>query len=306
LQLQNELAENVSIEQLARFLVCLGFKAEQHLAYLWNLYCDCRHWQAKDMAQLIAIYYPLRAKYIADLTSNDRYYLKNVIYKKSFRRKTKIKSEALTLLDGLQPNDFDRVMAADLKNGDTSTVSSWQYKDQHLVIKRYNRKNFVRKILPSFRKSHAARSWDNVHLLQALGVATLRPLALYERWIGFMQRQAYFIYEFLDGLSLCHFFSELTADQYQPYIDSIMRLFCFLFQHQICHGDLKASNLIMCNGTVFLIDLDSLQTHLGAKFSKRWQRDMARFLRNWDKHPELKKLFKQALLQNGLLAGKKR
>jgi Ser/Thr protein kinase RdoA (MazF antagonist) len=51
---------------------------------------------------------------------------------------------------------------------------------------------------------------------------------------------------------------------------------------RITHGDLKASNLLWDADRLVLIDLDAMCQHASpAGFARAWQRDRARFLRNW-------------------------
>ncbi len=62
----------------------------------------------------------------------------------------------------------------------------------------------------------------------------------------------------------------------------------------IRHGDLKATNFIICGDRPYLMDLDAMRQYkLGSLFKPFRQRDRTRFMRNWDDHPSLRTLFEE-------------
>jgi len=63
---------------------------------------------------------------------------------------------------------------------------------------------------------------------------------------------------------------------------ALLTLFGTLHALRISHGDLKATNLLWHDGQVVLIDLDAMTQHRSSRtHAQAWQRDRARFLRNW-------------------------
>jgi tRNA A-37 threonylcarbamoyl transferase component Bud32 len=82
-----------------------------------------------------------------------------------------------------------------------------------------------------------------------------------------------------------------VSDQH---LASIVRLFSGLKAAGLIHGDTKASNFIVCEGRVLLVDLDAL--HEGMEQA----RDIARFLANWNTEPDLRQRFCQSFQDAGL------
>jgi tRNA A-37 threonylcarbamoyl transferase component Bud32 len=74
----------------------------------------------------------------------------------------------------------------------------------------------------------------------------------------------------------------------------IARLFCQLRAAGLTHGDTKATNFLVADGTVHLIDLDALRLDATGTAA-----DVKRFLENWDE-PERER-FVAAFHDAGLL-----
>ena len=75
-------------------------------------------------------------------------------------------------------------------------------------------------------------------------------------------------------------------------------LFAALLRERISHGDLKGYNVFWDNGRWSLIDLDAMrQHHSDRSFARAYERDRARFLRNWPADSRLFKLLDQRLPQ---------
>ena len=61
----------------------------------------------------------------------------------------------------------------------------------------------------------------------------------------------------------------------------------------IAHGDCKATNFILHNDQVYIIDLDAMQEmNKRENFEKFQRKDLKRWLKNWDSHEMLKEKFK--------------
>ena len=57
---------------------------------------------------------------------------------------------------------------------------------------------------------------------------------------------------------------------------------------------MKATNIIIHNDKPYLLDLDSMKAHKNKYiFMCAWQKDIKRFMKNWDDLPEINQLFKQ-------------
>jgi len=168
-----------------------------------------------------------------------------------------------------------------LKEGKTCTVARVDLPDQSVVIKRYNLKSTWHALERLARPSRAWHSWREGHRLSFFGVATPEPLALIEERIGPLRRRAFLINAFCPGISLMdHLSPDREPDAATA--TAILSLFNTLYQQRISHGDLKATNLLWCEGQLIVIDLDAMTQHTSSRtFARAWRRDRARLLRNW-------------------------
>jgi len=73
-----------------------------------------------------------------------------------------------------------------------------------------------------------------------------------------------------------------NLDQLASCADLLLQLLKQLYQLRLSHGDLKASNLLLFDRQLYVLDLDSMQKHRSArKFQRSFQRDVERLLQNW-------------------------
>jgi tRNA A-37 threonylcarbamoyl transferase component Bud32 len=161
-----------------------------------------------------------------------------------------------------------------LKDGNSATVVRWQpVQGPALIIKRYNVKSpwhALRRMLrpvPRFR-----RSWQNGHRLSLLGIPTARPLALLERRLGPFRGVAYLLMTDLGDHTLAGA-SDSVLDRR---INEVTDLFVLLRKLELQHGDGKASNFLLHEDRLHLIDLDAMRPS-----ATGWSKDVARFLANW-------------------------
>lgn len=186
-----------------------------------------------------------------------------------------------------------------LKDGNTCTVSRVCVEGQFYVIKRYNIKSLRHKVSRFFRTTRARVSWLNSHTLDFYGIPTAQMHALYEERKGFMRGRAFLIMQNLDGA--------LLSEKKQPLSSNIRKaaimLFQKLFEAGLVHGDTKSNNFIVLNDAaspppaqtiLAMIDLDAMvRFRPGLKiagnelFRKAFEKDLKRFLTNFDADPEL-------------------
>lgn len=179
-----------------------------------------------------------------------------------------------------------------VKRGNSATLVRAQAA-QPVVIKRYNIKNLqqgLRRMLrptPRFR-----RAWMMGRLLNLLDLPTARPLALVEGRRRFLPGVAYLVMEDLGGRDLATEIAEggLSAAR----CNELVTLFLYLKRAGLTHGDTKATNFLIHDDRVHLIDLDAM--HLGLR---GFDQDIRRFLDNW-KTAE-RQQFEAAFGQAGLL-----
>ena len=78
--------------------------------------------------------------------------------------------------------------------------------------------------------------------------------------------------------------------------EAVRTLFANLAAAHISHGDLKASNFICGGEELVVLDLDVMRQHDSeASWRKAWQKDRARFLRNWPEGSALRRDMDAAL-----------
>ncbi|MCU7798882.1 MAG: hypothetical protein KZQ70_01740 [gamma proteobacterium symbiont of Lucinoma myriamae] len=196
-----------------------------------------------------------------------------------------------------QPEQFFQDDNAEyLKQGNTCTVKSILVDNERYVVKRYNPKGIAYELKHKGKISRARKSWLNAHLLRFMGIFTPEPVALIEQQAALGKRCSYFICKFQPGQTSWDYFceesvearlegkSEASGDKKKAVADSLVAVLNQLSDYQITHGDLKGSNFLIHQEQVYLLDLDAMSQHkFNWQFTKNWQRDKHRFLKNWDK-----------------------
>lgn len=199
------------------------------------------------------------------------------------------RAEGLAVLGGEPDALFTRQPL--LKAGNSATVV---VTPDGLVVKRYNIKSLshgLRRMLrplPRYR-----RAWAFGQLLHLLEIPTTRPLALLERRFGFWRGVAYLVSERLDGPDL---FAEVAEKGLsEERLEEVTRLFLLLRRAGLTHGDTKASNFLVHDGRLHLIDLDAMR--LDARGAVE---DVRRFLENWE--APVRTRFEASFREAGLLS----
>ncbi len=167
-----------------------------------------------------------------------------------------------------------------LKSGNTATVVKTVIDGQPVVIKRYNIKNWRHALSRSVRTTRAAHSWRIAHLLELIGIDSLKPIALLERRCGPLRSTAYFVSSCIDAQDLLTIGQQraLSADESA----SLQKLLQQMRTCRLSHGDFKANNLLVDRGRIEVIDLDALQRHCSdSAFERAFDKDMRRLLANW-------------------------
>lgn len=223
------------------------------------------------------------------LLSNEGY---RIIYNKQYF------SEGLQQLL-LQPQPtFAQADTRYLKKGNTSTVVLADIDGMKVVVKRYNIKGTWHGIRKAVQKTRAAISWRNAHLLQFYGIDTPTPIAIIEGRFASRQRVSYFLSEYVAGTNCRDYFANgaLSADNKRRVAKQAADLLAMLAQLRIRHGDMKATNMIIAQGRIYLIDLDGMQAYKTLIFFRRGlARDRERFRRNWEADTGTWRLFEESM-----------
>ncbi|MEM9242559.1 MAG: hypothetical protein AAGA27_00690 [Pseudomonadota bacterium] len=185
-----------------------------------------------------------------------------------------------------------------IKAGNTCTV--FHSRQFSLVIKRYNIKNWWRLLKRYFRKSRAKRSWINAHILELLGIATAKPIAILERRIGWCHIKSYFVAEYVEGVLL----RDCDIDHIKQFdgVSKFLKLLECFARIGIVHGDMKAANFKLDHKQISVLDLDAMRLYSpnSALFKKKFTKDLNRFLYNWHDKPAIRQLFVDKFKQSKL------
>lgn len=190
-----------------------------------------------------------------------------------------------------------------LKQGNSSTLLRIDLQQTYFVLKRYNLKTRWHALRRSCQPSRAANTWKFGHLLQLLGIATPEPVAFAERRWWIFRRQAFILYTYYQGIPLDRYISTHIEDsrKWQTVLCQTVTILEQLAEASLIHHDLKASNFLVTESAVLLLDLDAMQ-RIGSsrRWQRMWQKDKQRFLANFSEHARIQaycgELFKQVNL----------
>ncbi|MDG1206106.1 MAG: lipopolysaccharide kinase InaA family protein [Pseudomonadales bacterium] len=181
-----------------------------------------------------------------------------------------------------------------LKQGNTATVAQVKLSGREFVVKRYNIKDFWHGVRRAVSKTRASKSWTNAFHMEFLGIPSLTPVALMERRIGPFRRTAYLITEFVEGPDALTCLS--NRNHFNGEVEALATILVGLSEGKISHGDLKATNFLMAQEGPIIIDLDAMREHKNEKqFERAFNRDINRFMRNWENDPNVFARFQKLL-----------
>jgi tRNA A-37 threonylcarbamoyl transferase component Bud32 len=225
--------------------------------------------------------------------------------KKVFRDCTEISHRKIGSRDILLKSDYDSKEMMDflqdpeahfpkdpkklLKNGNSATVAALTINGLDLVIKRNNYNKNLKTFIRRFRESRGSISWRNSFRLLNYGFQTPTPVAYMEVKRGPAVTNAYFITEKSHGIDALDYFNENLDESLA---DNFIEVFKGWERCRITHGDCKATNFLIENGQVVIIDLDAMKEHKNPdSFKKGFKKDLKRWMANWQEKPLLTKLF---------------
>jgi len=187
-----------------------------------------------------------------------------------------------------------------LKDGNSSTVAMIKINERNYVLKRYNIKSFWHGISRAFRPSRAHHSWRNASVLEMLGVTTAHPfLYLEERVFWLFRKRAYFLCEYIEGHDLGTAWEKQELENSENEIVALFRgLFKIMADYRISHGDMKATNFLLQDKELYVLDLDAMvRNRSKEKFTENFSKDLERFRKNWvgtSMEPEVETLLAEA------------
>lgn len=173
-----------------------------------------------------------------------------------------------------------------LKEGNSATVAKVEIDGRRLVVKRYNLKNWRHRVSRCWRPTRAWHSWINAHLLGFSGIQTPQPVAMIEERNGPLRGRGFFIAEACDSPDMLQVVARLekeeaSASQLEALSLQVKEVFDALRVSRIVHGDMKATNLLVTEQGISVIDLDAMAEKQNPTLSKGLAKDLQRFLKNW-------------------------
>ena len=184
------------------------------------------------------------------------------------------RSDAVVLAEAFAQDPEGGLKNAEIiKDGHSATVFRLQLAGSPIIVKRYNIKSLSHRFRRWFKR-RALTAWRNGHRLELLAIPTAEPLALVERRWGPLTGRCYLVMEDKGDLDLG---AETRNQGWLPgRLDQVTALLAQLKAAELGHGDTKASNFLVRDGRVHLIDLDALSPRRDPAA------DVTRFLDNFD------------------------
>lgn len=172
-----------------------------------------------------------------------------------------------------------------VKDGNSSSVFELRLDGAPRVVKRYNIKSPGHALQRALQPTRAAHSWRNGLGLEFHGILTAPVLAFQEQRFGPLRARAYLLMDRIEGPSLRDYRAgHPGADS--PVVEQAAGVILRLRSLCIGHGDMKASNFIVTDNGVAVLDLDSMRFFRSQRtYRAAGQADTQRFLDNWRGDP---------------------
>ncbi len=273
----SNLNESASLEALAAFLAEYPPAEDHRVPALLERYASKRGWKARAdrRSRLDAKLVAARQRRVRRFLAKTERACTEFHHEKSWRRVCLAKRNRWTdALAAFAENPAAHLADAEIvKNGRSATVFRIALDGKPLVVKRYNIKSPMHRLRRWFK--HRARiAWRNGHRLAFLGIPGAEPLALVERRWGPLRAESWLVMPDCGSRDIQ---AEVEARGWlEPVLDGVIRIFRDLKTAGLYHGDTKASNFLVQDGEVCLVDLDALREHPGSA------RDVARFIENFN------------------------
>jgi tRNA A-37 threonylcarbamoyl transferase component Bud32 len=302
LKFDRPLDEERSLEYLCLLLAQFGVGMNAIQVELYQYYAQLRGWILKsyDVKKFKKI---LQQKKVERSENFQKKIFRNSSQFKHIEKMTKTITydRSYTSSDFLHLLETPEKLFADpaavvLKKGRSSTVVKVMVDGKSFVVKRYNMKNSWHRLRRTLRETRAKKSWRVSQHLFSEGVATAKPVAFIEnQFLGF-RGPSYFLMEFIEGEHIGAYFRTFQVESinvFQQMAGKIAALMNDLAELKITHGDLKMTNILVCNDKPYLIDLDGIKEHSSEKsLSAELRKEIKRFMRNFENSPSVLALFK--------------
>lgn len=209
------------------------------------------------------------------------------------------------LLQKIAQNNDAIPLNHSLKQDIATTIWWLEYNKHTLVVKRYNTQNLWHTIRRSFRRSRARNCWNMSKIFEQSGVNTPARIAVIQEWMGPFKLRSWFVSQYIHGIDLDHYLYAREHNQHpeekriKTVYDAASRLFKNLKAHRLTHGDLKATNILLSEDKLYLIDLDAAhQYRFGPGLKRARLKDWHRFMKNWQRQAEVQRIFETIQAKN--------
>ena len=178
---------------------------------------------------------------------------------------------------------FRRAGVQFLKQGRHSTVIVLDLPGddgpRRVVYKRFTIGHWTDPLVALVRRTPALRSYVLGHGLRLRCLPTPRPLGVWQRYKYGLAQEGYLLTEWLPDATELHVFVKqlLSVDtrvdrlRLRTLIDQLARLVGTLHHRHLSHRDLKASNVLVSNNRLSLVDLVGVRRHRQLRRSRRIQ-----------------------------------
>lgn len=186
------------------------------------------------------------------------------------------------------------------KDGSRSLVGKHILNDgTECVLKYYYPKNLLKMINYRLRGSRAMRSWTAARAFEILGIPTPSAMLIHEETgtSRITLKQSFLACLLAPGVSLSQVTEGEDEARLRMIAGQLKEAFTIMATYRISHGDLKANNIIVdTDHRIRFIDLDGAAILSPAKdWPRLWERDRARFLRNWPEGSLTRRLFSETM-----------
>ena len=180
-----------------------------------------------------------------------------------------------------------------IKHDQTTTVAVVECDQKLLVLKRYNTKSAWHFFKRSVRMTRASICWNFAHRLLQCGLLTPAPIGYRENRVSELRGRSYYVSAFSDGVTLQDYLSGPFDQKKLELATKVIKHFFKIMSAQgFAHGDMKASNFLIKDKQLEVLDLDSMRAYQVNQFHQhKLFRDKRRFLRNWLTKPDIYEYF---------------
>lgn len=183
-----------------------------------------------------------------------------------------------------------------LKNGSRSTVLRTEIDGAPYILKIYKKMAFHRRLRYALTRSRAFQSWDSGQSMAEAGIPVAQPLAILEERNFCIPGRSILLMPVAHGNDLLTLVQEnkLSSEQLEKIAVKLTAIFEQMKAASLTHGDMKATNILIDDQlNPMLIDIDGAILHRSAKSLEALRaKDAARFMKNWQIHPEAQEVFR--------------